>query len=276
MKQRRKQQIRKLFACGKPLYKKWWAWLLGILLLIILIAVPFIINWSYMKGLTLKEPNTMFEASDLLSFYGALLTLIGTVILSLVTIIQNNRANKMSTILMEEQKQMQLPFLWAKDNECYFECTPNTDFSMEPDKETDVCFAMQLGHSRKKQFGYIGFTLKNVSDFSVNGIKPLWCSVQKLGSKLPEKLYPMFERTLVLEKQETKSVLIKLIDDNMKLQNQHVNYMQITIHFECYNAQRRRCEFYISILVNKDLRKCEILGDTLRVKYREEKNNDKA
>ena len=79
-----KEKIGWFFACGKPWHKKWWVRLIGVFLIIGLILTPFAINCAYMKGLTLDKPNTAFSASDLLSFYGAVLTFLGTSVLGLV------------------------------------------------------------------------------------------------------------------------------------------------------------------------------------------------
>lgn len=78
------QKMKRFFACGKPWHKKWWVRLIGVFLIIGLILIPFAINYAYMKGLTLDKPNTAFSASDLLSFYGAVLTFLGTSVLGLV------------------------------------------------------------------------------------------------------------------------------------------------------------------------------------------------
>ena len=75
----------------KPWYKKRWVW---IVFTAIAVAIPFIINQLYMCGLDLKEPNTAFSASDLLSFYGAILTFLGTTFLGLVAYRQNETHNQ--------------------------------------------------------------------------------------------------------------------------------------------------------------------------------------
>ena len=94
VKPSRKHDVNWFFACGKPWHKKWWIWVVGVILTTGLIAAPFIINYAYMKGLTLKEPNTAFSASDLLSFQGAILTFLGTTFLGLVAYKQNETHNR--------------------------------------------------------------------------------------------------------------------------------------------------------------------------------------
>ena len=94
----------------KPWYKKRWVW---IVITIIAVAIPFIINQLYMWGLDLKEPNTAYSASDLLSFYGSFLSLIGTVVLGYVAICQNRRITDLNerAILIEEENNY--PYLEA-------------------------------------------------------------------------------------------------------------------------------------------------------------------
>ena len=75
MKRKRKWNPKKFFACGKPWYEKWGFWSGCV---VIFILIPLIINYIYMMGLELQNPNTIFSASDLLSFYGSTLTFLGT------------------------------------------------------------------------------------------------------------------------------------------------------------------------------------------------------
>lgn len=94
VKARRKYDVKCFLVKGKPWKKKWWVWAIGIILTTGLIAVPFFINYVYMIGLTLTKPNTAFSASDLLSFYGAILTFLGTMFLGLVAYKQNEIHNQ--------------------------------------------------------------------------------------------------------------------------------------------------------------------------------------
>ena len=69
-----------------------------------------------MSGLDLKGPNTAFSASDLLSFYGSLLSLLGSVALGYVAIYQNKRItdlNERATLIEEENNY---PYIEADVN----------------------------------------------------------------------------------------------------------------------------------------------------------------
>lgn len=115
MKPSRKHDVKWFFACGKPWHKKWWIWLIGVILIILLVAIPFIINCAYMKGLTLESPNTAFSASDLLSFYGTVLTFAGTVALSALALWQNKqialKSQEYTELMERNERKRNLPVL---------------------------------------------------------------------------------------------------------------------------------------------------------------------
>lgn len=62
-----------------------------ILILVILAIIPFSINYAYLKGETDVIFNTVFSASDVLLFYGSILTFLGTVSLGALALWQNNK-----------------------------------------------------------------------------------------------------------------------------------------------------------------------------------------
>ena len=62
-----------------------------------------------MLGSDLQEPNTAFSASDLLSFYGAVLTFLGTTFLGLVAY-QQNEAHNQKQIELDKANTL-TPFL---------------------------------------------------------------------------------------------------------------------------------------------------------------------
>ncbi len=73
----------------KPWYKNKWC---IALVLLVLIAIPFLINELYKWGnSTGNGYYTLWGADDMLAFYGAILSVIGTVYLGYVAIKQNDR-----------------------------------------------------------------------------------------------------------------------------------------------------------------------------------------
>lgn len=91
MPEKKKHDVKWLFACGKPWYQKWWIYVIIILTGITLIAIPFLINCAYMNGRSLPEPNTYFTAGDWLSFYGTILGALATIIVLVITLTHNRK-----------------------------------------------------------------------------------------------------------------------------------------------------------------------------------------
>ncbi len=91
---------------------KWfemWLWKVLITLILILIVmfivfgIPNIIDYEYKLGNKLPQPNTHFSASDLLSYYGAVLSFFGTVALGGLALYQNQSHKKQADDLMDLQ-----------------------------------------------------------------------------------------------------------------------------------------------------------------------------
>ena len=66
----------------KPVYKKYWFWMIIIFVVVIVIIAPFIINESYK---TRRGYITLWGADDVLSYFGATLSFVGTVALGTLT-----------------------------------------------------------------------------------------------------------------------------------------------------------------------------------------------
>lgn len=115
----------------KTWYQKWWIWSIA---LAIIIVVPFAINESYKIG---KGYQTLWDARDVLSFYGTLLTFIGTVALGVLALWQNKRFkdendksqkrfedinNRLLAINLEKEKRniLELYFRYMEENQKIF------------------------------------------------------------------------------------------------------------------------------------------------------------
>lgn len=89
----------------KELLKKPW---LYIILFLASLVIPFVINWAYKCGLNSENSFvTMWGADDMLSFYGSYLSAIGTIVLGIVAIHQNNKASEQVERSNELASQMQ-------------------------------------------------------------------------------------------------------------------------------------------------------------------------
>ncbi len=92
----------------KAFYTRWWFWTIIILMLI---AIPFIINYAYLKGTPDGQPNTAFSASDMILFYGSFLAFIGTITLGFVAYKQNERANDISSRILKIEENKFTPYI---------------------------------------------------------------------------------------------------------------------------------------------------------------------
>ena len=106
MPEKKKHDINWFFACGKPWYQKWWVWLIA---LAIILAVPFAINESYKAG---KGYQTLWEAKDVLSFYGSFLAFLGTIALGALALWQNKKANQTNELIMEMTRRDKLAYFY--------------------------------------------------------------------------------------------------------------------------------------------------------------------
>ena len=89
----------------KELLKKPWFF---IILFLASLIIPFVINWAYKCGLNSENAFvTMWGADDVLSFYGSYLSAIGTIVLGIVAIYQNNKASEQTERANELAEQMQ-------------------------------------------------------------------------------------------------------------------------------------------------------------------------
>lgn len=74
----------------KWIVKQWW---LYAFVFVLSLTIPFAINELYKKG---NGYITLWQASDVLAFYGSYLSFIGTAILGIVAVYQNKKAHKLN------------------------------------------------------------------------------------------------------------------------------------------------------------------------------------
>lgn len=90
---------------NKPWYQKWWTWLLAGF---IIILIPFIINESYKSG---TGYITLWDAADMLSFYGSILSFLGTIVLGIIAVSQSRQANRLSEKMLKFELSHDLPIV---------------------------------------------------------------------------------------------------------------------------------------------------------------------
>lgn len=80
-----------------------------------------------MEGLKLTDSNTVFTASDLLGFYGSILSFLGTVVLGIVAVWQNKKATRINAKLLsldskrETEKLFEMYFSFMEQCELIFD-----------------------------------------------------------------------------------------------------------------------------------------------------------
>lgn len=74
----------------------------------LIVGIPLIINESYLPN---KGYITLWGAPEVLSYYGAVLSFIGTVILGVVAVWQNKKANDLSETVMQISLREKMPYL---------------------------------------------------------------------------------------------------------------------------------------------------------------------
>lgn len=81
--------------------------LLILLVALFLILLPYIINYVYSMGAPIKFFEVDLEVSDFLTYYASVLTFIGTLILGILTLIQNKRAQDKTDEINQLQLELQ-------------------------------------------------------------------------------------------------------------------------------------------------------------------------
>ena len=80
---------------------------IAVLIIGLLGILPFIINWIYSQ----KAPSdffvTLFDASDFLMYYASALSFLGTLILGVLTLVQNKRAQEKTNEINQLQLELQ-------------------------------------------------------------------------------------------------------------------------------------------------------------------------
>lgn len=88
-----------------PWYMRVWVWLLA---LVVIIAIPFFINEAYKCE---TGYATKWSAADVLSFYGSLLSLGGSVVLGIVAVEQSRKANELAERMLTLEEQKEVPII---------------------------------------------------------------------------------------------------------------------------------------------------------------------
>ena len=102
----------------KSIFKKWWFWVMAVIVILGLILPPFIINANSKSTHSIP----LWNNSDMLSYYGSALSFFGTIILGIIAVWQNNHANEINDRVSKMEMQSKRGyFIPEKSEEVKFE-----------------------------------------------------------------------------------------------------------------------------------------------------------
>lgn len=90
----------------KPWYLRAWIW---VLIIVFILVIPILINESYNSDTVLYV--TQWGATDVLSFYGTVLSFVGTVVLGIVALEQSRKANQLSERMLKAEERREIPII---------------------------------------------------------------------------------------------------------------------------------------------------------------------
>lgn len=136
------------------LHKKMWIW---IIMLILIVIMPLIINETYKVN---KGYITLWSPEDVLSYYGSILAFISTSFLGYLSLLQNNRLNKINSELTRQQFK---PIITI---------SPSVDLSDEKEKQRTYYRIVEKNNngvlinngysSKQSYFPYAILSIKNI------------------------------------------------------------------------------------------------------------------
>lgn len=134
-----------------------------ILVVLIVFLIPIIINESYKVG---RGYITMWGAADVLSFYGSFLSFIGSIILGIVAIWQNNKAYKLNEQLQKLQQAEYISMVSVKRVIVERENSSNLNLMNKQNSQIDIIDMTKDGFS-SDEFYYIDAEIKNDSKYPI-------------------------------------------------------------------------------------------------------------
>lgn len=138
--------------------------IIGISIIVILsFCIPIIINELYKAE---KGYVTMWEAADVLSFYGSFLSFLGTVILGIVAFWQNHKAHKLNEQLQKLQQAQFVSMVSIKDVMVETRNTSTPKFMNTKMREIDI-IDLTMNEFDSTQSYHIDVEIKNDSEYPI-------------------------------------------------------------------------------------------------------------
>lgn len=105
-------------------FTKWWFYLV-VIVFIVSLCIPFFINEAYRID---KGYATLWDAKDVLAFYGAYLSFVGTVVLGIVAIFQNIKAHQLNEQMQKLEQAQFVSMVSVKDLNTRTQTAKNPNF----------------------------------------------------------------------------------------------------------------------------------------------------
>lgn len=220
-----KKRIRKWFSIKTPIYNNWWIYPLIVLVFFIFaFLIPIIINESYKAN---DGYLTLWEASDVLSFYAVILSGLITITALIITIYFSKKDTEKQ--LRYYMSQTRAPFFVI---EGIVQLGSAQEFQKKEDGTWTKGYKISdSGNLNEKEAGIIGITLKNIGE----GV-----------ALTPFYQIDMFASTIVSEHIVSKDTSIRLSYDLQK----NLNDKWINHFFDSERNKSGSIEFYTYIRVS--------------------------
>lgn len=155
--------------------KRTLCYILGGLSILIVIFLPFTVEKIFYMNAPCSFFEVNYDAADILSYYGSVLSFIGATILGVLTLRQNKKAQEKS----DEVNRLQLEL--QKKSMAMAEAHYTSNGS-----DSQVCPKFQVSlHGYSGNYANLSLSLKNVSSMIVSNISPISLIVQqKLGEEI--------------------------------------------------------------------------------------------
>jgi len=193
-----------------------------VLLLLVVLIIPFFLNWIYYLNAPWEFFKLGYELPHLLSYYGAVLTFLGTVSLGIITVYQNymsqQKTDEINKLTLELQKKSMAMAEQRYEKEQLNEIKYNAP-------KLELKNRGSNGHYMNLQA-----ELTNVSNLIVSGIKSISFTV----SDETNAIVLTSEKVKVKETSLTPgtSTIIQFHNDQLKSENSLKKY-KITWDFQC-------------------------------------------
>lgn len=194
--------------------------------------------------------NTSLSVGEALGFYGTSLAAIGTIVLGVVSIIQNNRSTQINLKLIEEQHRAQLPIFNVLNTTDLGYRIENQEWNIGFLHGADIGFELQDSAIGGHEIGYITFGLKNISNFPIYGLKIVKATLNTIGKIDFQRFTPVFEEENGMASEEIKKISVSFISSSYNFMGIDKKKIQINLTFECHNPQKYRVLFHKSFIIH--------------------------